>query len=76
MDSLGWVQFRQGKLTEALRTLEEAFRLRSDPEIAAHIGEVLWQLKRRDEALKIWRDAASKHPDNESLQAVIRRLAP
>jgi len=76
MDSLGWVQFRQGKLTEALSTLEEAFRLRPDPEIAAHIGEVLWQLNRRDDARKIWGEAASKHPDNETLQAVIRRLTP
>lgn len=76
MDSLGWVQFRQGKLTQALATLEEAFRLRPDPEIAAHLGEVLWQLNRRDEALKVWKETAAKHPDNEALQAVIRRFAP
>lgn len=76
MDSLGWVQFRQGKLPQALATLEEAFRLRPDPEIAAHLGEVLWQLNRRDEALKVWKDTAAKHPDNEVLQAVIRRFAP
>ncbi|HRE15983.1 MAG TPA: tetratricopeptide repeat protein [Rhodocyclaceae bacterium] len=74
MDSLGWVQFRQGKLTEALATLAEAYRLRPDPEIAAHLGEILWRLNRREEAEKIWRDSASKNPDNEVLQEVIRRL--
>lgn len=76
MDSVGWVQFRQGKLSEALTTLENAFRLRPDPEIAAHLGEVLWALNRRDEALKVWRDSAAKHPDSDVIKDVLRRFAP
>ena len=37
-DSLGWVEFRLGNLTEARRILQAAFERRTDPEIAAHLG--------------------------------------
>ena len=76
MDSVGWLQYRQGKLAEALTTLQNAYRLKADPEIAAHLGEVLWQLDRRDEARKVWQDARSQHPGNAALNAVIQKFLP
>jgi tetratricopeptide (TPR) repeat protein len=42
LDSMGWAQFRLGKLDEAEKFLRRALDERSDPEIAAHLGEVLW----------------------------------
>ena len=41
-DSLGWVEYRLGNRDEALRLLRGAYQSRPDPEIAAHLGEVLW----------------------------------
>ena len=76
MDSMGWVLYRQGKLDEALQTLERAYSLKADPEIAAHLGEVLWQLGRRDEARRILRDAAKKHPENEVLAGTLKKFLP
>jgi len=76
LDSKGWVLFRQGKFAAALETLQKAFAKQPDPEIAAHIGEVLWALGRSDEALAIWREAARAHPTNEVLAATIKRFAP
>jgi tetratricopeptide (TPR) repeat protein len=76
MDSMGWVLYRQGKLPEALRTLENAFRLKADPEIAAHLGEVLWTLERKDEARRILLDARKAHPENEALASTIKKLLP
>lgn len=76
IDSLGWVQYRRGKLSEALETLQKAFALRADPEIAAHLGEVLWMLGRRDEAAQTWRDAAKANPDNAVLADVIKKFKP
>ncbi len=76
MDSLGWVLFRQGKVKEGLQLLQAAYKLRPDPEIAAHIGEVLWVLGRQDEARAIWRSAAEQYPDNEALSATIKRFQP
>ena len=76
MDSMGWVLYRQGKLAEALQTLERAYRIKADPEIAAHLGEVLWTLDRKDEARRILRDAAKAHPENEALLGTVKKLLP
>jgi len=76
MDSLGWVFFRQGRLAESLKTLERAYGIQADPEIAAHLGEVLWTLDRKDEARQLLKEAAKKSPDNEVLSAAIKKLLP
>jgi tetratricopeptide (TPR) repeat protein len=76
IDSLGWALYRKGKLAEALEQLETAFGLRADPEIAAHLGEVLWMLGRRDEAARTWREAAKANPDNTVLADVIKKFKP
>ena len=74
MDSMGWVLYRQGKLNEALTTLETAYKIKADPEIAAHIGEVLWALNRKDEARTVLKDAAKKYPDNEVVSSAIKKF--
>lgn len=76
MDSLGWVFFRQGRLAESLQTLERAYGIQADPEIAAHLGEVLWTLDRKDEARQLLRDAVKKSPDNEVLSGIVKKLLP
>lgn len=76
LDSKGWILFRQGDSAAALETLKRAFSMRPDPEIAAHIGEVLWALGRRDEASAVWRDAAKNDPSNAVLTATIKRFQP
>ncbi len=74
IDSMGWVLYRMGNVQESLKFLRRAFSERIDPEIAAHLGEVLWALGERAEADKILGDAAQKHPGNETLNNTIRRL--
>ena len=74
LDSMGWVQFRRNDLGGALEHLERAYEIQADPEIAAHLGEVLWALERRDEARAVWQEALGKHPDNATLEETIRRL--
>ncbi|MDZ7939249.1 MAG: tetratricopeptide repeat protein, partial [Rhodoferax sp.] len=74
VDSLAWVEFRSGNLPEARRLLEKAYGLRPDPEIAAHLGEVLWSLGLKDEATDIWRTAQQSDKANTTLQETIRRL--
>lgn len=74
MDSLGWVQYRQGKTRQALKTLETAYSIKDDPEIAAHIGEVLFRLGRQEEALELLRKAAAAAPDNDTLKATVQKF--
>lgn len=75
-DSLGWVEFRLGNTSQALALLERAFKDRADAEIAAHLGEVLWQLKRESDAIAIWRQGIEIAPTNETLQQTLQRFKP
>lgn len=74
IDSMGWVLYRMGELKDALGYLRRAYAGRPDAEIAAHLGEVLWALGERDEAERIWRDAARTSPDNETLVNTVTRF--
>lgn len=75
-DSMGWVLFRQGKLQAALQTLERAYRMKADPEIAAHLAEVLIALGRKDDASQLLKEAAAAHPGNEILSDAVKKLQP
>lgn len=67
LDSLGWAHYRKGNLDKALQYLQQAYNTSQDPEIAAHLGEVLWKKGKRDEATKVWNDALRADPNNEVL---------
>ena len=73
-DSLAWVEFRSGNLAEALKILQKAFKDKPDAEIAAHLGEVLWQMGERPQALAIWKEGFAINPENETLLETLKRL--
>ena len=73
-DSLGWVEFRMGNKTEALRILEAAYKQRPDSEIGAHLGEVLWSLGQRERAVVIWKESRLLNADNATLLETVKRL--
>ena len=74
IDSMGWVLFRMGNLKDSLGYLRRAFAGRPDPEIAAHLGEVLWAMGERAEAERVLGEATRESPDNETLVNTIKRL--
>lgn len=74
MDSMGWVQFKLGKKADALASLKKAYERFPDPEVAAHLGEVLWTAGDQDQARSIWLKAQKVTPDNEALNRVIKRF--
>lgn len=76
LDSKGWVLYRRGDNDGALGYLQKAYSQRPDPEIAAHLGEVLWVLGRHDEAEKTWNEAIRAHPGNAALAATIKKFKP
>jgi len=76
MDSVGWGYYRSGKLDESVKMLRRAFAGNANPEIAAHLGEVLWVRGDKDEAKKIWQDSLKENSGNEQLQAVIKKFGP
>jgi tetratricopeptide (TPR) repeat protein len=76
MDSVGWGYYRSGRLDESLKLLRRAFAGNPDPEVAAHLGEVLWVHGDKEEARKIWQDSLRANPGSTPLQAVIKKFIP
>lgn len=73
IDSYGWVLYRLGRNEEALVELRRAYTLQKDPEIAAHIAEVLWFEGHRDEARRMFDEARKLDPENRSLQRALEK---
>ena len=73
-DSLGWVEFRSGNLQQAEKILRDAYQNKHDAEIAAHLGEVLWNLHQTAQAQTIWKEGLALSPDNETLLETMKRL--
>ena len=73
-DSMGWVEFRSGNLQAAQSILRAAFKKKHDAEIAAHLGEVLWNLDQQAEARAIFKQGSDTDPANETLLETIKRL--
>jgi len=76
LDSLGWVHFRAGDAKGAIRTLEHAYSLGHDAEIAAHWGEALWVSGKPGEARRVWAAALAREPDSKPLKATLKRFLP
>jgi len=76
IDSMGWVHFRLGDTTAALNYLRDAYGRSQDPEIAAHLGEVLWVTGQQERAREIFDEAVRAHPDNAVLRRTVERLKP
>jgi tetratricopeptide (TPR) repeat protein len=76
LDSMGWVLYRMGRLEESIEYLNKALKLRNDPEIAAHLGEVLWVKGDQAAAREIWDTALQETPEDTKLLNVIKRFIP
>lgn len=74
MDSMGWVQYRMGRLDEAEAMLRQAYAVRKDAEIAVHLGEVLFVKGDQAGARQLWQEAQRKDPQNDVLKSTLARL--
>ena len=75
LDSLGWGYYRMGQLPKSIEYLERAHAKRADPEVAAHLGEVLWKMGRREAANKVWNDALNESPAHPVVTETMKRIA-
>ncbi len=74
LDTLGWFDYRMGNYSEALVTLKKAHELSKDPEITAHLGELLFVIGQREEAMVLLNQALEQNPDHDLLNETIGRL--
>ena len=75
IDSLGWVYFKLGKDRQAELLLKEAYKQYPDPEVAAHLIELLWTQGREVEARDLIANQWRASPNNEHLRETASRLA-
>jgi Flp pilus assembly protein TadD len=68
IDSLGWVNYRSGRLVEAERYLRKAFSLMPEAEIIGHLVEVLWAQEQQQQARQLLQQGLQDFPDDEYLQ--------
>ena len=74
LDSLGWVYYKLGQLAQSEALLRQAHQAFPDPEVAAHLGEVLWIQGKEIEARDIWRDGLSRVPHHSIILEALQRL--
>ena len=74
LDSMGWVLFHQGEYEQALQFLTRAYASFPDPEVAAHLGEVMWITGDTTGAMSVWRGAMLKDPRHAVLTETLDRL--
>ncbi len=76
LDSMGWVLYRMGRLEESVQYLRRAKALNDDPEVSAHLSEVLWVKGDKKEAREVLDSALKTTPEDEKLLEVLKRLNP
>jgi len=74
IDSMGWVLFQMGELAQALVHLKKAISIMPDPEIAAHLGEVLWSLGEKASALDTWTKGLQQSQGHKTIVMTMQRL--
>ena len=74
LDSLGWVYYKLGQYAQSEALLRQAHQAFPDPEVAAHLGEVLWIQGKQIEARDIWRDGLNRVPDHTIILEAVERL--
>ena len=69
LDTLGWLEFREGKFDQALADLLRAAQklTRDDPVVLEHIGDACAKLDKSAQALDAWQKALNLDPKNKKL---------
>ena len=76
MDSMGWGYYLLGNLDKSVSFMRRAYAAYPDPEVAAHLGEVLWKQGQQEEAKRTWQENLQKNPENAALKAVMKKFMP
>lgn len=76
MDSMGWGYYLTGNMDKSVEFMRRAYAALPDPEVAAHLGEVLWKQGKHEEARNTWQENLKLNPESPALKAVIKKFIP
>jgi len=73
LDTLGWLEYRQGKFDQALVDLLRAAQklTRDDPVVFEHIGDTFANINKVAQAVDAWQKALNLDPQNKNLAGKI-----
>jgi len=75
VDSLGWANYKLGRIEEAVKQLERAIDLKpSDPVINDHLGDAYWRAGRKLEAHFQWNHARDLGPEPEDKDKILFKI--
>ncbi len=75
-DSWGWLQYRMGRLEQAVTTLRGAWQNRKDADVGVHLGEVLWKQGNQQGAREVFDEVRKLDPHSTTLAEALHRLQP
>ena len=71
-DTYGWVLFQMEKYEEARRWIEKSYQVSQSGEVAEHLGDVLYKLGNKQDALELWKTAKNKGHQSPDLDKKIQ----
>lgn len=74
LDSMGWVLFKLGDFKAAQSYLERAYAIEKNPEVAAHLSEVMFVRGETTAAKALLRKTMEQHADDKVVVSTIERL--
>ena len=74
LDSLGWLNYKQGNIPEAMTLLMDAYQQSEDPEIASHLIEVMIIQGQQQEAKALLVRMIQQYPDDERLKSMQKKI--
>ena len=74
LDSMGWLQYKMGHKASGLTYLKRAYSGQHDPEIAAHLAEVLWATGSREDARRLLESSLKANPGNAALEKSMKKF--
>jgi Tfp pilus assembly protein PilF len=76
LDTFGWVLFKEGKSSEAVRTLETAYKIQpSESVIAEHLGDAYYQNQMPEKAKRLYQRAAETETNVAQVQKIRSKIA-
>jgi tetratricopeptide (TPR) repeat protein len=77
LDTWAWVLYQKGQYGEALKKMEEVIALSSelDAEVRMHYGDILFALKRNQEAKEQWQKALETGGDKSELNQRLKKVS-
>ncbi len=77
VDSLGWLYYREGNLTEAEKWIRKALVLSPDePEIVLHLAQILVDQNNLDQARRVLNTLLTKDPKNRQARMLLKKISP